>query len=329
MSISTTWRNRKRMGMTRGEVTIVSLLATFAAGLLVTGVQAARADAARAQCQEHLRQLGTGFLGFEKTHGGFPARRLKNPKSGWGAQLLPHIGQEKLAAQYHFEYDWFDPVNRSASETIVQTFRCPASPTDRMLTCTDVASPGSKNRDRTTRYSAKGALCDFIASNGFKMPAAGYGINWPYPTEAADNNQHQAMTDNTHLPIRTITDGLGCTILVIEQAGRPQKWANGKRGSGAGDIEANGNARGMWAGYGAIPFHPVHRADGTSVGTGGSNDCVVNCNNQHSIYGFHAGGAHVLFCNGSVRFVRDPLDVRIFALLVTRDDGEVLSTTDY
>jgi prepilin-type processing-associated H-X9-DG protein len=116
---------------------------------------------------------------------------------------------------------------------------------------------------------------------------------------------------------------------VIEQAGRPQKWANGTRGRGAGDDEANGNARGLWAGYGAIPFHPVDRADGTSAGTGGATDCVVNCNNQHSVYGFHAGGAHVLFCDGSVRFVGEKLDARTFALLVTRDDGEALGAGDY
>jgi hypothetical protein len=313
----------------RCEAAVASLLVIVTAALFLSRVQAARADADRAQCRENLRQLGSGFLAFEKAEGGFPARRLKNPKSGWGAQLLPHVGQEALAKSYNFRYDWFDPANRAASETPIKTFTCPASPTDRKLICTDVASPASMNKDRTTRYSARGAPCDFVASNGFKMPTTGYGINWPLPTEADDNNQHQAMTDDAVLPVNTITVGLGCTILLIEQAGRPQLWMNGKRAPGGGDGEANGNARGLWAGYGAIPFHPVDRTDGTSPGTGGRRDCVVNCNNQHSVYGFHAAGAHVLLCDGSVRFVGEKLDVRIFALLVTRDDGEALGSGDY
>lgn len=319
----------ERPGAARADALVAFVLAALAVAVALPAVQAARADAARAQCREHLRQLGSGFLGFEKANGGFPARRLKNPKSGWGAQLLPHIGQEKLAERYSFRYDWFDPANRAASETVIKTFLCPVSPTDRALTCTDVTSPASKNPDRLTRFSAKGAPCDFVAANGFKMPATGYGINWPYPTEAADNNQHQAMTDDDHLPVNRITDGMSCTILVIEQAGRPQKWTNGKRSRGARDDEANGNARGLWAGYGAIPFHPAERADGISAGIGDATDCVVNCNNQHSVYGFHAGGAHVLFCDGSVRFVGEKLDARIFALLATRDDGEVLAANDY
>ena len=320
---------RSRAGAARSEIVVAFGLVVVVASLVLPTVQAARADAARVQCRDNLRQLGTGFLEFEKVQNGFPARRLKNPKSGWGAELLPHIGQAELAKAYSFRYDWFDPVNKAASETVVKAFVCPASPKDRTLTCSDIASPGSRNTDRTTKFSAKGAPSDFVAANGFKVPATGYGINWPYPTGAADNNQHQAMIDDAHLPVNRITDGLSCTVLVIEQAGRPQKWVNGTRGRGAGDDEANGNARGLWAGYGAIPFHPVDRADGTSPGRGDTTDCVVNCNNQHSVYGFHIGGAHLLFCDGSVRFVNEKLDGRTFALLVTRDDGEALGTNDY
>lgn len=322
-------RGGPRPGATRGGALVALVFVVAGTGIGLPRIQAARADAARLRCQDNLRQLGAGFAGFEKTNGGFPARRLKNPKSGWGAQLLPHIGHEKLAQRYSFAHDWFDPVNRATSETVIETFLCPSAPTNRVLTCTDVPSPASKNTDQTTRLSAKGAPCDFVAANGFKMPTTGYGVNWPYPTGAADNNQHQAMTDEAPLPANRITDGLSCTILVIEQAGRPQKWANGKRSRGAGDDEANGNARGLWAGYGAIPFHPVDRTDGTSAGTGGATDCVVNCNNQHSVYGFHTGGAHVLFCDGSVRFMGEKLDPRTFALFVTRDDGELLGSGDY
>lgn len=319
----------RRVGAARAEVAAALAVLAIVAGLALPAVQAARADAAKTQCRDHLRQLGTGFLGFEKEHGGFPARRLKNPKSGWGAQLLPFIGEGELAKGYDFKYDWFDPVNKTAAGTPVKAFVCPASPADRTLICTDVPSPASHNPNKAVSLSARGAPTDFVAANGVKVPATGYGVNWPFPTDAADNNQHQAMTDDARLALTKVTDGLACTVLVVEQAGRPQKWANGKRSQGAGDDEANGNARGLWAGYGAIPLYPAARGDGATPGDGGPTDCVVNCNNQHMAYGFHTGGAHVLFCDGSVRFLGDRLNGLTFAQLVTRDDGQLLAPTDY
>jgi prepilin-type processing-associated H-X9-DG protein len=39
----------------------------------------------------------------------------------------------------------------------------------------------------------------------------------------------------------------------------------------------------------------------------------------------HTGGVNVVFADGSVRFLRDSLDVNVLALLATRDDGLVAS----
>jgi prepilin-type processing-associated H-X9-DG protein len=51
--------------------------------------------------------------------------------------------------------------------------------------------------------------------------------------------------------------------------------------------------------------------------------------NANEISSFHPGGANVVFADGSVRFVREQIDIRILARLVTRAGGEVLSAGDY
>jgi prepilin-type processing-associated H-X9-DG protein len=51
--------------------------------------------------------------------------------------------------------------------------------------------------------------------------------------------------------------------------------------------------------------------------------CPVNCTNNNEAFGFHPGGVNVLFADGSVRFVRDGIDIRAFVKLVTASGGEV------
>ena len=67
----------------------------------------------------------------------------------------------------------------------------------------------------------------------------------------------------------------------------------------------------------------------TRDGSAQPGPCAVNCSNNQEIYGFHPGGVNVLFSDGSVRFVKQTIDIRIMARLMTRAGGEVVSTADY
>ena len=46
------------------------------------------------------------------------------------------------------------------------------------------------------------------------------------------------------------------------------------------------------------------------------------------MYSFHTGGANALLADGSVRFVRQTVPIRVLAALVTRAGGEVLGHDD-
>ena len=52
-------------------------------------------------------------------------------------------------------------------------------------------------------------------------------------------------------------------------------------------------------------------------------DPVYRTNGTSETYVFHAGGANVLFGDGSVRFLSADIDIVAFAALVTRAGGEV------
>ena len=57
--------------------------------------------------------------------------------------------------------------------------------------------------------------------------------------------------------------------------------------------------------------------------------CAINCTNDREVYSFHPGGANAVFADGSVHFLKAGIDIRIFARLVTRAGGEVVSASDY
>jgi prepilin-type processing-associated H-X9-DG protein len=57
--------------------------------------------------------------------------------------------------------------------------------------------------------------------------------------------------------------------------------------------------------------------------------CPVSCSNNSEVYGFHTGGANVVFADGSVHFLRSSMNLCTLAALVTRAGGEVIDNNDW
>ena len=64
-------------------------------------------------------------------------------------------------------------------------------------------------------------------------------------------------------------------------------------------------------------------------GTAKPGPCAINCTNDKEVYSFHPGGANAVFADGSVHFLKASIDIRIFARLVTRAGGEVVTASDF
>jgi prepilin-type processing-associated H-X9-DG protein len=316
------------------EAAVVAVCLFLLSIILLPGLLLAR-DAARKQsCQDRLHHLGRAFADYESVHRGLPPRRTGfndgNPYGGWGGQILPHLDLPKVLAEaeYDFRYDFFDPKNRTVVESQLPAFLCPGSPPERFVQIQSQASTKSLNPDKDTVLTCRAAAVDFITSNGVSLASNGYGIN-AVGGNSRIGNQRQPMTDNDILPLTKITDGLSNTLLLIEQAGRPFAWRNGKRKPGDGQFGMSPNARGAWAGWGSIAFGAANAETGETPGRGNGTDCSVNCNNWFGIYGFHQNGANVLLCDGSVRFVGQNLDPLTFAYLTIRDDGHLIHQDDF
>jgi prepilin-type processing-associated H-X9-DG protein len=322
----------RRRGLSLIDALTALAMGGIAVALVLPALLAARQAADVNVCTKNLQTLGKSFQAYEQAQGSLPPRRTgggfgNTPYGGWGAQILPHLN-EKLSSEFHHDYDYFDPINAKVVANKIAEFICPAAPADRQVLIRSNASSASVNLNKDALFETHCGPNDYIASNGFFMPRVGYGAGWP---ERGLGNQRQAMTDTDNRPLTEITDGLSCTILIVEKAGAPAAWRMGKK-IGNDDLFAGQNiSRGTWAGYGAIAFAPMNPESSETLRSarGDSTDCSVNCNNTFGIYSFHEKGANILLCDGAVRFVSTRLDGLTFGRLMTRDDGQLLADDSF
>src|SRR5262249_1487044 len=213
------------------------------------------------------------------------------PKPKWGHALVPHLlpylDQPNLSQLYDFNKDWDHQKNLVPTQTPLQVLICPSAP------------PGRKDADdrAITDYSAIPAI------SGPTSDAGGVGV--------LGLNGHKRR-------FAQLTDGQSSTVMVAEDAGRPQVWK-------MGEFDPKCVTAGAWA----DPANTISVTgfDPKTMTSGGQ--CAVNCWNDNDPYGFHPAGANFLFADGSVHMLKAGMNKDILSKLVTRHAGEVVFRDEY
>ena len=120
-----------------------------------------------------------------------------------------------------------------------------------------------------------------------------------------------------------VSDGLSNTIMMSESAGRPHLY----RAGGLRDmtVTPGEGSAGGWADYDTGYTLHSYTVDGRRT----PGPCFTSCYNGNEDYSFHPGGGNYLMGDGSVRFLKKTLDIRIYVRLLTRARGEVVSSDQY
>jgi prepilin-type N-terminal cleavage/methylation domain-containing protein/prepilin-type processing-associated H-X9-DG protein len=307
---------RTRRGYTLIELLVVIAIIAILIGLLLPAVQKVREAAARARCQNHLKQIGLALHDFHDVHGRFPPAGTgpvppdpQFPNHGPWPFVLPHLEQEPLARQYHCEVSWFDPPNESARMTQLRILQCPSAETDRV---------GFGTTDPLTR-PAMGACTDYAPTKGVSDSLIRLGL-FDAPL---DLRGVMCIETDYRIPQETarfvdIRDGTSNTIVVAEDAGRPTRW---QMRQAFPEVYTQG---GPWAsGPNCIALQGFNPDTGKGPGP-----CAINCTNLKEVYSFHTGGANVVFADGSVHFLKSSINIRTLAALVTRAGDEVASADE-
>ena len=302
-------------GFTLIELLVVIAIIAILIGLLLPAVQKIREAANRMKCSNNLKQLGLAMHHHHDTFDVFPPGYAQTPAvvpqggklvqggHGFGPFLLPFLEEDALARMYRWDRRSQGLENQPVANTHLKVFQCPSAESGRRVTkVEDPMNYSYGGWSATTDYTGVREIDERLAELRLVDRANEY---WGVLT-ASQTTPHFLTR------IADVTDGTAETLLVTESAGRPQLWRAGRR------VPDSYARNASWVG-GTLIFGQGSTPDGaTKLGP-----CAINCTNDHEVYSFHSGGALALFADGSVRFLKASLDMRMFARLATRAGGEV------
>jgi prepilin-type N-terminal cleavage/methylation domain-containing protein/prepilin-type processing-associated H-X9-DG protein len=308
--------HRCRPAFTLIELLVVIAIIAILIGLLVPAVQKVREAANRMACANNLKQIGLALHGYENMRGKFPPGAVHGPLPEAGVMspvvhgfipfILPYVEQQALFGKYRWDVNYNDPPNQDAVTTQLKILQCPSAEPNRLVTEAEMPAAWFGGR--------KSACSDYNGIQGMDATLA----RPPYSLIDLVGNYDGVLTDNRMVRFADITDGTSNTILVAEDAGRPKRWQAGRLIPG---VYSDGSA---WATAGLL-----HGQGSTPDGAMQPGPCAINCNNKREVYSFHPGGANAVFADGSVRFLKANISMRVFAALVTRAGGEGIPDSDF
>ena len=289
-------------GFTLIELLVVIAIIAVLIALLLPAVQAAREAARRIQCVNNLMQLSVAVQNYESAHELLPpgvvnpAGPILNAPKGyhmsWMVQILPFIEQKNTHRGINFDQGIYDPANVTANAIVINTFLCPSDP-------------------GLSRGSANGVAQNSYAANHHDVEAP----------IAANNNGVFFL--NSKIRYDDITDGSAHTIFLGEKKrnGTDLGWGSGTRAT----LRNTGRTinRPDVPGAGTI--------DGDADDDGGAQ-AAANPSLAGFVGGygsFHSGGSNFAFGDGSIKFLKNSINLKVFQALGNRKDGEAISDDTY
>jgi prepilin-type N-terminal cleavage/methylation domain-containing protein/prepilin-type processing-associated H-X9-DG protein len=312
----------KRAAFTLIELLVVIAIIAILIGLLLPAVQKVRESASRLRCSNNLKQLGLAMHNYEGANGAFPQGRNAWPLVvSAPSRLLAYVEQDNLQKLVNYDAPLTDPQNVLASKTRVGLFVCPSDPRNGQVPgMTDFGTNYVANNGTGVTFDAGGNVAGYL-----KIPD-GNGAFAQEPVRIADITDGLSNTaafsestlGNGQAPASASAADPRLVVLVVPGGDDPTPaTCDGAAGSFAA------TRGGMWINghYGNTlynHYYPPNLAGKWDCGNASGNKGLTAARS------YHAGGVNVLLCDGSVRFVRNSIDVGTWRALGTRAGGEVL-----
>lgn len=303
----------RKQGFTLVELLVVIAIIGVLIALLLPAVQAAREAARRSQCQNNLKQIGLANHSYHDVNKRLPAGSNYNVSTigiTWAIAILPFMEQDNLYSSYDRTVATSHTNNAAAVSAKIATYACPSAADASDLILTGLRSEGGYN-------PTTGMGLWYVASIGPTSPdgcpacpvsAPSYcckGNNWG--TNAGGgvgvgNSVGMFGRYPNAIKFAGVTDGLSNTILAGETL--PTKCT--------GFVCV------------ACQNFPVSYTT-VGINTPEIPDTGAYWNTNCGYKSDHPTGAQFVFGDGSVHFLAETIDYRLYNLLGDRADGEVVT----
>ena len=289
-----------RRGFTLIELLVVIAIIAVLVAILLPAVQQAREAARRSTCSSNLKQLGIAFHNYLETHSRFPPYCVAGPAGQnqevdrnwiWASMILPQIDQAALFNKLQVGQTDRIP-NNSANMTNVNDYRTAAEGSQEKLFVTRIPlylCPSASGEATNKHQKHLGTLMYAMNNQIAQQPAS---------TPAAPN-----APGAPSLRIGDIVDGMSNTLLVGEKALMDAPFKSVGAVWGVGRFCQNRLSIVAAQCPMNTPFDGAETSDFcyTEPGSG----TLVS---RASLSSPHKGGAHMMLCDGSVRFVSENID---------------------
>jgi prepilin-type N-terminal cleavage/methylation domain-containing protein/prepilin-type processing-associated H-X9-DG protein len=336
--------SNSRLGFTLIELLMVVAIVGIAIMLLLPAAQSAREAARRVQCASNLRQIGLAMHDYHDEQGTLPPGTNGCCWGTWLLFVLPYLEQSNLYNSWNFAgssqsdeasarqmFGYAGAANVTVTGTRVGVFYCPTDPNNTALAGAGAVTSQNYvvNFGNTTSSQPP-----FYRYCGRRIPFLGAPFGDARASIVVQASDGAAGAGLATIPFAAITDGLGGTLLTSEVL-----------------VGTGGDLRGFsWWRYAAMftgllppnsPFPdvmpssrdcgPVPPNPPCAGATGGRDPDGTYfglglLNNPRSR---HNGGVTVGMADGSVRFIRNSVDVFVFQAISSTAGNELASGDTY